>query len=131
MSKDPGLGGPLGGLYNILFPKKKQVSKIFSQSGIWNKYIIHIVFMTMCMNVAKEPIFFIVEIIFFYIFAHICFEHVPRMTQDSCYKLEKMQLSAVVIYDNQFDEFLCFNCTKNSTLKNCGPGPPRPGWQSM
>ena len=33
MSKDPGLGGPLGGLCNILFPKKRNkknnVSKFF------------------------------------------------------------------------------------------------------
>ena len=61
MSEDPGLGGPLGGLCNILFPKKynkKHVSKFFlPQSGILNKSIIHIVFMTMCMNVEKEPIF--------------------------------------------------------------------------
>ena len=34
MSKDPGLGGPLGGLCNILFPKKYNkkinVSKFFT-----------------------------------------------------------------------------------------------------
>ena len=62
MSKDPGLGGLLGGLYNILFPKKynknTRIKVVFlPQSGILNKSIIHVVFMTMCMNAAKELIF--------------------------------------------------------------------------
>ena len=37
MSKDPGLGGPLGGLCNILFPKKynkkNYVSNFFTTKG--------------------------------------------------------------------------------------------------
>ena len=58
MSTDPGLGGPLGGLCDILFPneynKKNICIKVFlPQSGILNKSIIHVVFITMCMNVAK------------------------------------------------------------------------------
>ena len=62
MSKDPSLGGPLGGLCNILFPKKynkKYMFKVFYHGahGISNKSILHVVFITMCMNVAKEPIF--------------------------------------------------------------------------
>ena len=61
MSKDPGLGGPLGGLCNILFPKKYNKKYMFQsflpQSGIANKSILHVVFITICVNVAKEPIF--------------------------------------------------------------------------
>ena len=61
MSKDPGLGGPLGGLCIILFPKKYDKKYMYQsflpQSGILNKSIIHVVFITLCMNVAKEPIF--------------------------------------------------------------------------
>ena len=46
------------------------------------------------------------------------------MTQDTCYKLNNfLQFSAVVICDNQYDEFLFFNWTKNSThLKFMVPG---------
>ena len=37
------------------------------------------------------------------------------MTQDTCKKNEQiLQFSAVVICVNQYDEFLFFNCTKNS-----------------
>ena len=61
MSKDPGLGGPLGSLCNILFPKKNNkkihVSKFSLQSGVSNKSIMHVVFMTMCMNLSKQHIF--------------------------------------------------------------------------
>ena len=61
MNKDSGLGGPLGGLCNISFPKKYNKKYIYQsflpQSGISNEFIIHIVFITMCMNVTKEPIF--------------------------------------------------------------------------
>ena len=89
MSKDPGLGGPLGGLCNILFPKKynkKYMYQLFlPQSGISNKSIIHVDFITMCMYVAKEPIFiYRWNIYFCYIFAHIFLDHVPHMTQDTC-----------------------------------------------
>ena len=89
MSKDPGLGGPLGGLCNILFPKKYNKKYMYqsflSQSGISNKSIIHVVFITMCMNVAKESIFiYRWNIYFWYIFAHIFLDHVPLMTQDTC-----------------------------------------------
>ena len=36
-----------------------------------------------------------------------------------------LQFSAVVIFDNQYDEFLFFNCKKiQHTKKNHGPGPP-------
>ena len=60
MSKDPGLVGPLGGPCNILFPKKYNEKYMYQsflpQSGISNKSIIHVVFITMCMDVAKEPI---------------------------------------------------------------------------
>ena len=90
MSKNPGLGGPLGGLCNILFPKKYNNKKYMSQSflpqsGISNKSIIHVVFITMCMNVAKEPIFIYRCYIYFcYIFAHMFLDHVPHMTQDTC-----------------------------------------------
>ena len=48
MSKDPGLGGPLGGLCNILFPKKYDKKYMYQsfllQSGISNESIIHVVF---------------------------------------------------------------------------------------
>ena len=46
------------------------------------------------------------------------------MTQDQCQKIKQiLQFNAVVIYDNQHDEFLFFNCTKNSThLKIMVPG---------
>ena len=89
MSKDPGLGGPLGGLCNILFPKKYNKKYMYQsflpQSGISNKSIIHVVFITMCMNVAKESIFiYRWNIYFCYIFAHIFLDHVPHMTQDTC-----------------------------------------------
>ena len=89
MSKDPGLGGPLGGLCNILFPKKYNKKIMYQtflpQSGILNKSIIHIDFITVCMNVAKEPIFiYRWNIIFFYIFTHIFLIHIPHMAQDTC-----------------------------------------------
>ena len=89
MSKDPGLGGPLGGLCNILFPKKYNKKYMYQsflpQSGISNKSFIHIVFIIMCMNVAKEYIFINRWNIYFcYIFAHIFLDHVPHMTQDTC-----------------------------------------------
>ena len=79
--KDPGLGGPLGDLCNILFPKKYNKKYIYSsfltQSDILNKSIIHVVFITMCMDVAKGPIFiYRWNIYFFYIFAHIFLNHV-------------------------------------------------------
>ena len=51
MSKDPGLGGPLGGLCNILFPKeydKKYMYQSFlPQSGTLDKSIVH-VFLLLC-----------------------------------------------------------------------------------
>ena len=131
MSKDPGLGGPLGGPCNILFPKKYNkkmyISNFLPQSGILNKSIIHIVFITMCMNVAKEPIFiYRWNIYFFNIFAniHVFINHVPHMTQDTCLKIKQiLQFSAVVICDNQYDESLFFNWTKNSAhLKIMAPG---------
>ena len=89
MSKDPGLGGPLGGLCNILFPKKYNQKYMYQsflpQSGISNKSIIHVVFITMCMNVAKVHIFiYRWNIYICYIFAHIFLDHVPHMTQDTC-----------------------------------------------
>ena len=60
MSKDPGLGGPHGGLCNILFPKKYDKKCMYQsflpQSGMLNKSIIHVVFVTVCMNVVKELI---------------------------------------------------------------------------
>ena len=89
MSKDPGLGGPLGGLYNILFPKKYNKKYMYQsflpQSGISNKSIIHVAFITMCINVAKQPIFiYRWNIYFCCIFAHIFLDHVPHMTQDTC-----------------------------------------------
>ena len=89
MSKDPGLGGPLGGLCNILFHKKYNKNtfmKVFlPQSGISNKSIIHVFFITVCMNVAKEPIFIYGWNIYFcYIFAHTFLDHVPHKTQDTC-----------------------------------------------
>ena len=69
ISKDPGLEGPLGGLCNISFPNKYNEKFIYEsvlpQSGIFNKSIIHVVFITMCMNVAKEHIFIYHLIIFF------------------------------------------------------------------
>ena len=87
MSKD--LGGPLGGLCNILFPKKYNKKYMFQtflpQSGISNKSILHVVFITMCMNVTKELVFISRWNIYFcYIFAHIFLDHVPHMTQDTC-----------------------------------------------
>ena len=89
MGKDPGLGGPLGGLCNILFPKKYNEKYMYQsflpQSGISNKSIIHVVLIIMCMNVAKELIFiYRWNICFCYIFAHIFLDHVPHMTQDTC-----------------------------------------------
>ena len=77
MSRDPGLGGPLGDLRNILFPKKCNKNTCFKvflpQSGISNKSILHVVFITMCMNVAKEHISFIAEIYIFVTFSPIYF----------------------------------------------------------
>ena len=74
MSKDPGPGGPLGSLCNILFPKKynkKYMYQSFLQQGwILNESIIHVVFMTMYMNVAKEPMSICRWNI--YIFLHFC-----------------------------------------------------------
>ena len=89
MSKNPGLGGPLGGLCNILFPKKYNKKYMYQsflpQSGISNKSIIHVVFITMYMNVAKEPIFiYRWNTYFFYTFAHIFLKHVLHMTNDTC-----------------------------------------------
>ena len=90
------------------------------QSGISNKSIIHVVFITMCMNVAKESIFiYRWNIYFCYIFAHIFLDHVPHMTINN----KILQFSAVVTCVNQYDEFLFFNCSKNSThLKIMVPG---------
>ena len=52
MSKDPGLGGPLGGLCNILFSKKHDKKYLYqsflTQSGISNKSILHVVFLLLC-----------------------------------------------------------------------------------
>ena len=77
------------------------------------------------MNVAKEPIFiYRWNIFFFYIFTHIFLNHVHHMTQDTCKIIEQvLQFCAVVICVNQYDEFLFFNCTKNSAhLKIMVPG---------
>ena len=89
MSKVPGLGGPHGGLCNILCPKKYDKKKMYQsflpQSGISNKSIIHIVFIIMCINVAKEPVFiYCWNIYFCYIFAHIFLNQVLHLTQDTC-----------------------------------------------
>ena len=88
MSKDPGLGGPLGGVCNILFPMKYDKTYMFQsflpRNGISNKSISYVVFITMCVNVAKEPIFiYRWNIYFCYIFAHIFLDHVPHITQDT------------------------------------------------
>ena len=58
-------------------------------SGILNKSIICVVFIAMCMNVAKEPFHLSLKYTFFYIFAHIFLNHVPHMTQDICWKINK------------------------------------------
>ena len=53
----------------------------------------------MCMDVAKEHIYHLSQIyIYFYIFVY--------------------RVNAVVICDNQYDEFLVFNGTKNKTHYN-------------
>ena len=62
MSKDPGPGGPLGGLCNILFPKKYNKKYMYQslflpQSEISNKSIIHVVFIAMCMNLSLKYTF--------------------------------------------------------------------------
>ena len=78
------------------FPRniiKNTCIKVFlPQSGILNESIINVVFMTMCINVAKEPIFsyrWNIYMYFFYILAHIFLNNVPHMTQDTCYKWNK------------------------------------------
>ena len=76
-SKDLGLGCLLGGLCNILFPKrynkKYMYQRFLPHSGMLNKSIIHIVVMTICMNVAKEPIFIYCWNIYFCTFSPIYF----------------------------------------------------------
>ena len=57
-SKDTGFGGPLGGLCSILFTKKYNKKYMYQsvfmqQSGISNKSIIYVVFIIMCMKIAK------------------------------------------------------------------------------
>ena len=89
MSKDLGLGCLLGNLCNILSPKKYNKKYMYQSflpwSGMSNKSIIHVVFITMCMNVAKESIFIYRSNIYFcYIFARIFLDHVPHMTQETC-----------------------------------------------
>ena len=65
--------------------KKIMYQTFLPQSGILNKSIIHIDFITVCMNVAKKPIFiYRWNIIFFYIFTHIFLIHIPHMAQDTC-----------------------------------------------
>ena len=118
MSKDPGLVGPLGGLCSISFPKKYDkntcINVLLPQSGILNKSTIHVVLMTMCTNVKRTNFTYHwnIYIYIFYIFAHIFLNHVPHITQDICYKLNKF-CNLVVICDNQYDEF--HSLTKNST----------------
>ena len=111
MSKAPGLGGPLGGLCNILFPKKYDEKYMYQsfllQSGISNKSIIHVVFITMCMNVAKEPIFIYRWNIYFWL--HFCsYISWSCSSHDTRYLLkinQFLQFSAVVICNSQYDEF--------------------------
>ena len=103
VSKDPGLGGPLGGLCNIPFPMKyyqnTRVSTFFPQNGILNKSIIQVVLMSMCMNVAREYSFiYRWDMPFFSIFAHIFFNHAPHMTQVTCYKLNKCSNLVQLLY---------------------------------
>ena len=128
MSKDPGFGGPLGGLCNILFPKKYNKKYMYQsflpQCEILSKSIIHVVFMTMCMNVAKEPIFICRWNIYFFTFSPIYFL-IMFLIWDKILATnwKILQFSAVVICDNQCDEFLFCNCTKTSThLKIMVPG---------
>ena len=69
---------------------------------------IHVVFMTMCMNVAKEHIFIYSWNIYFLAFSSIDFWYLPQIEQ-------MFQFNSVVIYDNQCVELLFFYCTKNQT----------------
>ena len=88
MTKDPGLGGPLGGLCNILFPKK--YNKKYMYQSFYHRvgfqinppYTIFYYYVREC---SKEPIFiYRWNIYFCYIFAHIFLDHVPHMAQDTC-----------------------------------------------
>ena len=120
---------PLAVYVTFYFPRnimKNTCIKVFlPQSGILNKSIIHIVFMTMCTDVAKEAIFiYRWNCIFFNIFTHIFLDHVPHKTQNACYKLNKfcnlVQLWYVII---SMMSLYSLNCTKNSThLKIMVPG---------
>ena len=101
------------------------ISKCFPQSAISNNSIIHVVFMTMYMDVLKEHIFiYRWNIHVFHIFAHTFFNHVPHHVIGNLLHIEKMfQFSAVVIRDIQYDLFSYFKCTKNSThYKTMVPG---------
>ena len=111
------------------FPRnmiKIHASRFFlPQSGILNKSILQVVFITMYMNVAKKTYFHLSLKYIFFTFSPIYFL-IMFLTWHKILakKLNKiLQLSAVVICDNQYGEFLFFNCTKNSThLKIMVPG---------
>ena len=105
--------------------KKIMYQTFLPQSGILNKSIIHIDFITVCMNVAKEPIFIYRWNIIFFLHFHpyISYSYSSHGTR-YLLKIEQiLQFSAVVTCVNQHDEFLFFNCTKNSAhLKIMVPG---------
>ena len=116
-------------VYVTFFPRnmiKMYVSKFFPRSGIFNKSIIHVFFMTMCVNVAKDHIFIYRWNIymFFNIFAHSrFFNHASHMPQDTCYKLNTfcnlVQLWYVII---SMMSFIFQLYQKLNTLYNHGPG---------
>ena len=88
------------------------------------KYIHHTCSFYYCVHECNKRTYFHLSLkyMFFYIFTHIFLY--PHMTQDTCKKIEQiLQFSAVVRCVNQYDEFLFFNCTKNSAhLKIMVPG---------
>ena len=93
------------------------------QSGILNKSAIRVVLITMCMNVAREPIFIYRWNVYFFILSPIYFLIMFFTWHKIFAKKNILQFNAVVVGDNQYDEFLLFNCTQNSThLKIMDPG---------
>ena len=78
MSKDPGLGGALGGLCSILFPKKHDKKYMYQsflpQSGISNKSIKHVVFYCYVHECSKRTYFHLsLKYILFFTFSPIYF----------------------------------------------------------
>ena len=137
MSKDPGLGGPLGSLCNILFSKKCNkntcIKVFFYHSGISNKSITHSFYYYV--HECSKRTYFHLSLKYIFLLHFRPYISWSCSSHDTIYLVkinQILQFSAVVICNNQYDEFLFFNCTRKfNTLKNHGPRPPRPSWRSM